>query len=153
MMDLSQYEREGRLHGRCLCGDVTIEIDGGHVAAVGACHCFICQQWSGALYATFDARADAVTVTGEVARFRSSDHAERAFCPTCGAHLWYRNVMREAAAYELMAGLFREAAGFPLVSEIYVDQAPAYVSLAGDHPRKTAAEYEARTTSVEGDDP
>ena len=153
MTDLTRYERQGRLQGRCLCGAVTIDVDGGHVAAVGACHCYICQQWSGALYATFDAKADAVTVTGEVGRYRSSEHAERTFCPTCGAHLWYRNVTREAADYELMAGLFREAAGFPLVSEIYVDQAPDYVSLAGDHSRKTAADYESRTTFVEGDDP
>jgi hypothetical protein len=112
----------------------------------------MCQRWTGALFATFDATEQAVTVSGEVARYRSSALSERAFCPVCGSNLWMRD-HEKGASYELMPGLFREAAGFPLKSEIYIDQAPAHVRLAGDHPRHTAAEYAARNATVEGDAP
>ncbi len=150
MTESKEYLRRGTLTGHCLCGAVRIDVEGEHEAAVGVCHCHMCQTWSGLLFGTFDAAAGAVTVSGEVTRYRSSALSERAFCPVCGSNLWMRN-HAEGASYELMPGLFRGAAGFPLRSEIYVDQAPAHVRLAGDHPRLTAAEYAARNATVEGD--
>jgi hypothetical protein len=45
---------------------VHIAIDGHYVAAVGACHCSMCQRSAGVMWAAFAADADAVTVTGEV---------------------------------------------------------------------------------------
>lgn len=151
-MDISQYRQSDSLSGRCLCGAVSIEIAGDHVAAVGACHCAMCRRWSGMVMSGFDAEPDAVTVTGEVARYASSDFAERVFCPICGSHLWFRDT-RDDAPYEFMPGIFAGADGFPLISEIYIDRAPGYARLSGDHIRKTRADYEARKPFVEGDDP
>ena len=144
------------LDGRCLCGAVTVTVSGAHDPRVGACHCRMCQRWSGGLILCFDASAAAVTVTGEVARYRSSPFAERAFCPACGSHLWFRAVggdgrVGEDAGYELMPGLFDAARPWPLRSEIYVDRALASARLAGDHQRSTRAEYEAKRRFVEGD--
>ena len=150
---IDDYRRDGRLEGRCLCGAVRIAIAGGHVAGVGACHCLMCQRWSGALYATFDADADAVTVSGPAQSYASTPWSERAFCGTCGSHLWLRNTEKPDAAYELMPGLFGEAAAFPLVSEIYTDRRPHYLPLTGDHRTKTRAEYERDNPAIEGDDP
>ena len=148
---IEAYRKTGRLEGRCLCGQVEITVDGPHLAAVGVCHCGMCQRWSGHTYGTFEAPPEAVTVTGEVARYASTDFAHRAFCPTCGTHLWMRN--GEDGDYELQPGLFPQAAEFPLVSEIYTDKAPAYARLSGEHRRATQAEYEARNPHVEGDTP
>ena len=67
--------------GHCLCGAVTITVAGEHDPHVGACHCRMCQRWSGGLFLSFTADAAAITVTGEVTRYRSSAFAERAFCP------------------------------------------------------------------------
>lgn len=141
------------LTGHCLCGAVTITLAGEHDPRVGACHCRMCQRWSGGLFLCFNARAGAVTVTGEVARFRSSAFAERAFCPRCGSHLWFNDVEEgaEPENYELMPGLFDAARSWPLRSEIYVDRAMASVHLAGDHRRKSRAEYEAENPFVAGD--
>ena len=75
------------LTGHCLCGAVTIRVAGDHDPRVGACHCRMCQRWSGGLFLCFDAPAASVTVEGPVARYRSSPFAERAFCATCGSHL------------------------------------------------------------------
>jgi hypothetical protein len=141
------------LTGHCLCGAVTITVAGEHDPRVGACHCRMCQRWSGGLFLCFNSKAGAVTVTGDVARYRSSTFAERAFCPRCGSHLWFNDVENgaEPESYELMPGLFDAARGWPLRSEIYVDRAMASVHLAGDHRRKSRAEYEAENPFVEGD--
>lgn len=142
------------LTGRCLCGAVTITVQGKrHETQVGACHCRMCQRWTGGLFLCFSAEAPAVTVTGPVARYRSSSFAERAFCAQCGTHLWFNDVEEggEPAEYELMPGLFNAAHNWPLRSEIYVDRAMACVRLAGDHRRRTRAEYEADNPFVEGD--
>ena len=92
-------------------------------------------------------------MTGEVRRYRSSPFAERAFCPACGSHLWFNDVDEggEPKEYELMPGLFDAARGWSLRSEIYVDRAMESARLAGEHPRKTRAEYEAENPFIEGD--
>ena len=142
-----------RISGHCLCGAVTITVDGQHDPRVGACHCRMCQRWSGGLFLCFHAKASAVTITGEVTRYRSSSFAERAFCPRCGSHLWFNDIPEggEAEHYELMPGLFDTARTWPLRSEIYTDRALASVQLGGDHKRKTRAEYEATNPFIEGD--
>ena len=144
-----------KISGHCLCGAVTITVDGQHDPRVGACHCRMCQRWSGGLFLCFHAKASAVTITGEVTRYRSSSFAERAFCPRCGSHLWFNDIAEggEAEHYELMPGLFDAARAWPLRSEIYTDRAMASVQLAGEHKRKTRAEYEATNPFIEGDLP
>lgn len=136
--------------GRCLCGAVTIRVEGGHDPRIGACHCRMCQRWSGGLFLCFEAEAEAVSVEGPVVRHASSTFSERAFCGTCGSHLWMRDY-GDDKGYDLMPGLFDAAQGWPLRSEIYTDRALASVRLSGDHPRMTRAQYEARTPHVEGD--
>jgi len=150
---IEPYRRTGRMTGRCLCGAVEIAIDGNYIAAVGACHCSRCQRSAGVMWAAFMADGDAVTVTGEVTRFRSTEFSERAFCPVCGSNLWLRDIDPDDAPYELMPALFPEAADFPLISEIYTDCRPAYVPLRGDHKTKTRAEWEADNRHIEGDRP
>jgi len=138
--------------GHCLCGAVAITV-AEHGGFTGACHCRMCQRWSGALFVSFTARAAAVTVDGQVARYPSSSFAERAFCPTCGSHLWVRNTDRDDAPYDLMPGLFDAAREIPLKSEIYTDRALPGLALAGAHRRATRAEYEAKNSHLEGDMP
>ena len=140
------------IEGHCLCGAVTIRV-AHHGGFTGVCHCRMCQRWSGALFASFNAPAEGVTVTGAVARFQSTDFAERAFCPTCGSHLWMRNTDRTDAPYDLMPGLFDAARDIPLKSEIYTDRALPGLALQGDHRRATRAEYEAKNLHIEGDAP
>ena len=139
------------IEGRCLCGAVTITVDGPHDPRPGACHCRMCQRWSGAVFASFAAEPQSVTIKGEVSVYPSSSFAERAFCPVCGSHLWMRDTDRDDATYDLMPGLFDALRDQPLQSEIYVDRAYACVQLKGDHRRATRAEWEAKGNFVEGD--
>ena len=148
---VAPHRRSGRLEGRCLCGAVQVTVEGDYVAAVGACHCLMCQRWGGMLFGSFVATAAHVTVTGDVTRHASSSFSERAFCSTCGSHIWLRNTEPAETEIELFPGLFEDAKDWPLISEIYTDRAPHYTTLAGDHARATRAEYEARNPFVEGD--
>ncbi|MEQ8368838.1 MAG: GFA family protein [Roseicyclus sp.] len=148
---IDAYRKTGLIDGRCLCGDVTIRIDGPYVAGVGACHCGMCQRWNGMMFGVFTAEAGGVAITGDVARYAASDFAERAFCPTCGSHLWMRDTVEPGSDYEFMPGLFPAARDFPLISEIYIDHAPTYAALVGEHRRATRADYEAKNLFVEGE--
>ncbi len=139
------------LLGHCLCKAVTVQVSGPHVTQPGVCHCRMCQRWSGGLFMCFNADASGVTVTGPVARYASSEFAERAFCAVCGSHLWMRNTDKDGESYELMPGLFDEARDWSLRSEIYTDFAMTSVQLNGDHRRATRAEYEQKNLHVPGD--
>lgn len=139
------------IEGHCLCGAVRLAVTR-HEDGTGACHCRMCQRWSGGLFLSLSAPADAVTVTGAVATYASSPFAHRAFCPVCGSHLWFRENDADAA-YELMPGLFDAARDIALQSEIYTDCALPGLALAGDHRRKTGAEYESKNPHLDGDRP
>ena len=136
-------EVTGNLEGRCLCGDVRVRISGNYDPRPGVCHCRMCQRWSGGVFLCFTAAEDAVIVEGPVTRFASSAFAERAFCATCGSHLWMRDLKGEKRGYDFMPGLFDDARNWPLRSEIYTDCAMASIRLKGDHNRASQAEYEA----------
>jgi hypothetical protein len=138
-------------HGHCLCGAVSVTVAGAHDPRPGACHCRMCQRWSGGLFLCFNADANGVTVEGPVTRYASSEFAERAFCSVCGSHLWMRDTTPGANTYDLMPGLFDAELTAPLRSEVYSDRAMASVHLAGDHRRATQAEYEAKNLHVGGD--
>ena len=137
------------IEGRCLCGAVRISVDA-EVAEISACHCSLCRGWTGAAQWGFAVPAASVDIAGEVARYRSSPFAERAWCPTCGTHLWLRD---DGGDYELVPGLFEAARDVPLAREVYADRVFACVRLAGDHPRVTRADYERDNPFVEGDAP
>lgn len=123
--------------GKCLCGAVSFSADEVD-AAFGACHCRMCQIWSGGVFLTATARS--LTFHGEdnIGRYRSSDWAERGFCKQCGSLLFYR--LLKSDDYELCIGVFDDQSGLKLASEIFVDRKPEGFALAGDHPRLTEAE-------------
>ncbi|MDF0601155.1 GFA family protein [Psychromarinibacter sp. C21-152] len=126
------------MRGHCLCGAVQITVTGSP-GEVSACHCDMCRRWTGAAQWGFEVPADAVTVRGDVGRYRASSFAERAFCPTCGTHLWLRD---DDGPYEFVPGLFDGARDLPLAREVYADRAFACVPLAGEHPRVSREAYE-----------
>ena len=76
--------------GRCLCGTTQYEATGEPVAAV-LCHCSMCRRAAGApavAWAMF--ASDQFVVTGgQIAKYLSSDGAERGFCSGCGTTLTF----------------------------------------------------------------
>jgi hypothetical protein len=128
--------------GRCLCGAVRVRISGARTD-FGICHCKMCQRWTGAMFAGLTVRPEEIAIEGleQVREYRSSEHATRSFCATCGSALWFSD-WRDGTRrnYEIPVGLLDDAAGLRLQVEIWTDMKPAAWSLAGDHDRITGAE-------------
>lgn len=141
----------GELKGHCMCGAVTVTM----VPAkpeIHACHCGMCRRWTGSALFAVDAAPGTLMADGPVVAFASSDWAERARCGACGSPLWYRLTLPDTDFHAVSAGLFENAADFPLTKEIFVDRKPEGYALAGDHLRMTEAEYLASIgVSAEGE--
>ena len=123
--------------GQCLCGAVRFSAN--EVSTeFGACHCEMCQRWSGGPFMATSAAS--VTFAGEenLTRYQSSGWAERGFCKICGANLFYR--VKKLTAHEMCVGAFNERDELLLTSEIFIDRKPAAYAIAGDHKRLTEAE-------------
>jgi len=120
--------------GSCLCTAVRYTV-GGPAATVCVCHCTICRQAVGSPgvpWATF--RRDALAVEGTVSWYRSSEHARRGFCGTCGTSLFFETE-REPNAVDVTVASLREA---DKVVPRYHSWAPsklAWETLADNLPR------------------
>lgn len=124
--------------GRCLCGAVTYSAEEVKTD-VHSCHCQICLRWSGG--PAFAVSVGQVSFNSEhnIARFDSSEWAERGFCRRCGTNLFYH--LKQTDHYVLWMGTFDELIAFKLAGEIYIDKKPALYDLAGKHPRLTGEEF------------
>ena len=125
------------MQGHCLCGAVKITVEApSHEIEI--CQCSMCRRWSGAIYTAQTGQS--VTIEGEnkASVYRSSEWAERAFCGTCGSHLWFRFLPTGNRSFS--AGLFDAASSHTIEKEIFVDEAADWCSIQGDHPRQTGAE-------------
>ncbi len=78
----------------CSCGQLVAEVRGAPLR-VSLCHCLACQRRTGSVFGV-QARfpAGAVTITGDHREYvRVGDAggtSRQAFCPVCGATVWYR---------------------------------------------------------------
>lgn len=126
------------MSGRCLCGAVEFtaaDVETDH----HACHCSMCRRWTGS--PMLAASAGAVKFIGgeHITGYKSSDWAERCFCSKCGTSLFYYLI--PADHYVISVGAFDDADAFTMVGEIFIDNKPPGYGFAGDHPRKTEAEF------------
>lgn len=126
-----------RIEGHCLCGAVTVTSPL-TAPVLRACHCDMCRRQNSGPFLSLSNDPQDVAVRGEVRVFRSSDWAERAFCPVCGSTLWYATVAD--GARHLAAGLFADAGGATLGLEFFADRCPAGYGFAGTHKRLNTEE-------------
>ena len=83
-----------------------------------------------------------------IAVYASSQWAERAFCKTCGTHLYYR--LLATGEYFVPAGAF-ESGDFELASQIYIDKKPSYYSFANQTPMLTEQQVVEQFTTPGGE--
>lgn len=80
-----------RVEGGCHCGAVRYAMPT-EVQHHTLCHCIDCRRHAGApAVAWAMASADAVSISGAVKTYASSEHGRRSFCPECGTGLFYTN--------------------------------------------------------------
>ena len=126
-----------RLAGRCVCGAVRFS-GTPKEAHMDACHCSICRRWSAGPFMSVN--CPDLTVEGEdgLATYASSEHAERQFCKTCGSTLFWR--MKDGSMIAVSAQAFDDPSGFPLATEIFVDEKPVTYDFANATTKMTGAE-------------
>lgn len=122
------------MKGSCLCGE--IEVSTADRNNVDVCHCNTCRQWGGGPMLAVHCDSDvSFSGKGTPSRFKSSDWAERGFCPTCGTHLFYH--LLPANEYIVPAGLFSNDNHFAMDTQIFIDQKPDYYEFTNKTPTMT----------------
>ncbi|MEQ8484429.1 MAG: GFA family protein [Pseudomonadales bacterium] len=120
------------MEGQCLCGAISVSVD--EHRDVDLCHCSMCRRWTGGPMFAVHCHTPVRFSGNEPARYRSSEWAERGFCPTCGTHLFYHLLPTDE--YIVTAGLFDNQA-FRLVTEIFIDEKPDFYDFRNDTRRLT----------------
>jgi len=122
------------MRASCLCGQITLTIDGPFEHAPEACHCGQCRKHSGHYLVAVNVRRDALHVSGEehVRWYESSDKVRRGFCGTCGSTLFW-DPMIEGYQYTAVAlGLFDEPTGLRIAKHTFVGDKGDYYDLPDD---------------------
>lgn len=90
MASLDGFKKNLQANGACLCGAVTIRIDG-PVKDVSCCHCSQCRKQTGLYYATIEMPKTSLTIITDntLSQYRASDVATRYFCSTCGSAMFW----------------------------------------------------------------
>lgn len=127
--------------GGCLCGAIRYRLVEAP-ASYAACHCGMCRRWTGGVEMGVQVGPGGVEWEGEPALYRSSEWAERGFCPRCGSSLFWRltapGPMR--GMLSLSVGSLDSMEGLAFDTEVYVDHKPASHAFAGERRRMTEAE-------------
>lgn len=117
--------------GGCLCG--AVRFSGTVVSSdVHVCHCGICRRWSGHLAATV--WVSAPQVDGEVRWYRTSDAAQRGFCPICGSGLFCRPDTGDYVA--VLAGAVDQPTGLHLAGHVFAADKGDYYQIVDDLPKE-----------------
>lgn len=127
---------------QCLCKAVSLSVE--HATELHACHCGKCRTWSGGASFTLTTQNPQISGTEHIARYPSSEWAERYFCKQCGTHLF----VQVGNDYYINAGLFANNADFKLTSQIFIDCKAPYYELANDTPKLTESEFLAMVSSM-----
>jgi len=129
--------------GKCLCGAVSFTIRD-LKPEINACHCKMCQRWSGSATLALTAPSDTVTLEGSdnIKTFASSEWAERGWCDRCSSNLFYRVTAPGAyyGSYHMPVGLLDDTSGMTLNSEIFYDRKSPAFAFAGDTKKMTEAQ-------------
>lgn len=121
--------------GQCHCGAVRYSAQG-EPAHHALCHCQDCRRWSGAPMVGWIAfQQEEVTVTGEVARYASSEHGERHFCAQCGTGLFYVNAEMLPGIIDIQSGTLDAPADHVPGAQIQVAERLAWMDQVETLPK------------------
>jgi hypothetical protein len=125
------------LKGSCLCGAVTIEVEGKLEHQPEACHCSQCRKQSGHFLAAVNVRRSALTINGgdKVSWYRSSERVQRGFCSVCGSTLFWNPTMEGYEYIAVAMGLFDEPTGTRLAKHTFVGDKGDYYDLDPGAPQ------------------
>lgn len=124
--------------GSCLCGKVKVVANAVNPKFT-VCHCNSCRQWGGGPFFAVQCGTD-VEISGaeHITRYTSSEWAKRAFCSSCGTHLFYQ--LNQTGAYNMPLGLFENVAGAEMSMQYFSDKRPEHYCFANQTAEMTESE-------------
>jgi hypothetical protein len=120
--------------GHCQCGAVRYRVSG-NMRDVVVCHCSQCRRIHGHGPGYSAARKPELSIEGEanIAWYRTSDQAQRAFCRNCGSSLfWSRD---GAENISVAAGTLAAPTGLKTVRHIFAADKGDYYAIADGVPQ------------------
>ena len=126
------------IEGRCLCGAVTVKAPEAN-RFIGACHCKMCQRWTGGALLIVDC-GNRLVINGKnkISLHQTSAHGERGFCSLCGSGLYYHYF--DSDKYFVPAGLF-DFEGFEMDYQIFIDEKPHHYDFKQVTSTSTGEEF------------
>lgn len=131
-MDRPIPETEGKsFEGGCHCGKIRFRADG-PLRQILICHCSDCLKLTGTSWGASAAMADRITwlTDAEPRWYRSSQWAQRGFCPDCGAQMFYRR--DDLPLVSIAPGAFDSSEMLTVSGQIYRQSHPAWGPVGGD---------------------
>lgn len=124
--------------GHCRCGACTYTLDLPAPPPVYACHCHICQRWSGSAFSLQALLPEsALTVTGPVVVYEivTEDRtSSQRLCGTCHARLYNTNTRRPGVVV-LRGGTLDQSEELECRAHIFTNYKQAWVQLDPDVPQ------------------
>lgn len=124
--------------GGCRCGEVRYEIATDETPPVYACHCHICQRWSGSAFSLQAlVSEDRLTVTGPVVIYEkvTEDRTSvQRICGTCHTRIYNTNTRRAGIAV-VRAGTLDETEHLRCAAHIFTAYKQGWVVLDENVPQ------------------
>ena len=120
--------------GGCQCGRIRYRVAGTPNNTVN-CHCSQCRMAAGAPFVTWtEFPAEAVTFTPERPQYyRSSDAAERGFCPSCGTSLTFCYI--DGNAIDIATATLDNPGVFAPTSHLWIDSKVEWLKINDGLPQ------------------
>lgn len=125
------------LKGTCLCGAVSLEVDGDLERPPEACHCTQCRKQSGHFLAAVNVRRDALTIHGgdRITWYQSSEQVQRGFCSVCGSSLFWNPTIEGYEFIAVAMGLFDSPSGTRLAKHTFIGDKGDYYEINDGVPQ------------------
>ncbi len=119
------------ISGSCLCKGVSFLIKG-ELRPVSYCYCSQCRKTHGVMGPYTRAAHKDIEFTSDntLKWYQSSEHAERGFCDTCGASIFWHVMGTDTSA--ISAGTIDQPSGLTQGGHIYTEDAPDFYPLPDD---------------------
>ncbi|WP_372966542.1 GFA family protein [Marinobacter sp.] len=123
--------------GRCLCGDIRFEYEGG-LGPVSLCHCSQCRRAHGSAFSASapvqKVRFRYISGEDKVTEYESRPGKYRAFCSRCGSQL-YSRLDAIPGILRLRVGVINEPIMTKPARHIYVGSKAEWFDITDDLPQ------------------
>lgn len=128
------------IHGSCLCGAVTLEIQEPLEHAPEACHCTQCRKHTGNFWTGFNVRRTALAIWGsrgsELVRwYQSSEKVQRGSCSQCGSALFWNPTIEGYAWTAVAMGCIDTPLNLKVSKHTFVGDKGGYYEINDDAPQ------------------